>query len=464
MQQQMAMQQQRQAEPMGNNIWESAPLCGEPGCPALATWGIPGGSPLKCREHKSLGMVENPATSAAAPAPPASASSLDSVCSFSKCQAAATWGFPDDRKPLYCQAHKDDESMVEVLVPTAPAASSTSTSSTCEFVRCKNDAQFGFPDEPGVARYCTQHKDDTMVEVAPPKPKCEFVRCESTAEYGFADEGFARFCPRHKDDATMILVTAVNADALVVAGSDLPVPPQGPPNPAPAPAPVSRSAPPPVANTKLSSASVTLLKEYRQLQREAEELSTAGRMSAQGKSKVAALEAELKKEEKQTRDLAAEVDDLEARLKRQNMKPSLGGMSLMNSGIFLKDTKKIEALEEEKAQKEALVVVGKSEAQEKRAELDKALAAQVQLDSSASRAVALKSRMEDIHSSITADYASPALAKLRNDSVTSRSLHQQLSVIMEDVQKCAQMYMVALKKQRQAARRNAAAGGANIVS
>lgn len=64
-------------------------------------------------------------------------------------------------------------------------------------VTCGKRANFNFPGQKQ-RRYCSNHKDDTMIYIT--SRKCEFIGCNKQPNYGYASEKKSIYCGTHKLD------------------------------------------------------------------------------------------------------------------------------------------------------------------------------------------------------------------------------------------------------------------------
>lgn len=145
-------------------------LCVTIGCVSRPVYNSLGLKPLFCRLHKEEGMVNT----------------KDKVkcCEQAGCDNPATHKeFGKKKCKKLCDIHKL-EGMIKLNVST----------NVCAVESCVKTPCYNFGGEK--ARYCTQHKEEGMVNVK--KVECQAEGCELTASFNLPGKKFSRFCSHHK--------------------------------------------------------------------------------------------------------------------------------------------------------------------------------------------------------------------------------------------------------------------------
>ena len=134
-------------------------ICQHVDCKRLSRYGHEKGKPLRCFEHKLVGMKE--------------VKYRRKMCQSTGCEREATFG-NIARKPLTCSAHK------------SPGMTNVKDKK-CDHEGCSKIPKFAMPGQHAIR--CVTHKDDGMIDVRSAK-KCNSVYCDRSA--------------RHKDPVTNV--------------------------------------------------------------------------------------------------------------------------------------------------------------------------------------------------------------------------------------------------------------------
>ena len=309
--------------------------------------------------------------------------------------------------------------------------------STCEFPRCPNAAQYCFFDEPGVARFCSSHKEGSMI----PLKTCEFPGCTEAPLYSFFWETTVpRFCAPHKS------IDMVLADGTTKA---LPSEPH--------------VFVPAVASTGPSAASLELAYKYFELKPEYDSLENINAEAAAHRTKLDSLKSQIKTEVDSIHKTSKAIEKLEKQLESQDSKVlNCFGKSIFGMGILMKDQNLID-------KKAAELKIG----EQKKAELEGAkkndefdLSAiqteQDRLDSLVEIRNALHARVQELRATCLEAEGTTALRRLQSKHQNNERMHESLKYCRQDVATAHKMFKQALSIQAKAARSNAMAAGANI--
>jgi hypothetical protein len=312
--------------------------------------------------------------------------------------------------------------------------------STCEFPRCPQAAQYCFFDEPGVARFCSTHKDGSMV----PLKTCEFPGCSEVPLYSFFWETTVpRFCAPHKSSD---MVLADGAKALPSDEPDIAV-----------------VFVPAVASTGPSEASLELAYKYFELKPEYDSLENIKTEAATNQIKLGSLKSQVKTEVDSIHKTSEAIAKLEKQLESQDNKwLNVFGKSIFGLGILMKDQKLIDKKtaelkigEEKKAEQEGKKKIDETDLSEVQAE-------QVRLDSLVEIRNALDARVQELRATCLEVEGTTALRRLQSKHQNNERMHESLKNCRQDVATAATMFKKALGIQAKAARSNAMAAGANI--
>jgi hypothetical protein len=312
--------------------------------------------------------------------------------------------------------------------------------STCEFPRCPHAAQYCFFDEPGVARFCSTHKDEsTMI----PLKTCEFPGCTEAPLYSFFWEtAVPRFCTQHKSNDMVLADGATTALSSPPAEPDIAVASTGP---------------------TTSAASLELAYKYFELKPEYDSLENIKTEAAAHRTKLNSLKSQIKTEVDSIHKTSEAIAKLEKQLESQDNKVlNLFGKSIFGLGILMEDQKLID-------KKTAELKIG----EQKKAELEGAkqndeydLSAmqteQDRLDSLVEIRNALDARVQELRATCLEAEGTTALRRLQSKHQNNERMHESLKHCRDDVATAHKMFKKALSIQAVAARSNAMAAGANI--
>lgn len=318
--------------------------------------------------------------------------------------------------------------------------------SNCEFPRCTNAAEFCFDDEPGVPRFCADHKDNSMISIK----TCEFPRCTEAPCYCFADEPeVARFCGKHKSD-DMVLAPGATAppkseeEEIIVAAAT----------------PVVTATP---AAGGPTPAALELAYKYFQLKPEYDSLETIASEASAHQSKLDGLKSQIKTEVASIHKTSKSIEKLEKQLESQDHKwVDCFGKSIFGLGILMKDQKLVDkkaaALKSDE-QKKTELEGAKAKDETTLASMQKE---QARLDGLVEVRNALDARVQELRATCLELEGTTTLRRLQSKHQNHERMHESLTYCRQDVAKAHKMFQKSLNIQAIAARSNAMAAGANL--
>ena len=111
-------------------------------------------------------------------------------CQHPECGTRPSYNYQGQKKGRFCTQHKED-GMVDVK------------NSTCEHLECGKQPVYNYQGEKK-GRFCTQHKEDEMVNVK--SSTCEQEGCSKQPSYNYQGQKKGRFCKQHKEDGMVDVI------------------------------------------------------------------------------------------------------------------------------------------------------------------------------------------------------------------------------------------------------------------
>jgi hypothetical protein len=155
------------------NINDIKRWCQYENCKKRATFGFLNKSASFCKTHMLNGMIDV----------------SNKKCEYNLCNKKPNFNYEYEKTPRFCSQHKFID-MVDII------------HNTCCFPNCKTQSIYNFIDEK--PKFCKNHKQELMIDVK--NKKCNYDGCCKNKFYNFQNEKSALFCSEHKENG-MIDVT-----------------------------------------------------------------------------------------------------------------------------------------------------------------------------------------------------------------------------------------------------------------
>lgn len=146
-------------------------ICIIENCTERANYNEKGKTPEYCKQHKSTNMVI----------------SRKQICKYVGCEQSPSYNLLGNKRPLYCQDHIQP-GMVNIH------------SKKCSYANCTKQPTYGF--EAKKALRCKEHIENGMFDVY--HKKCETDKCTFRATCGYINN-ITKFCKKHMESGMIVL-------------------------------------------------------------------------------------------------------------------------------------------------------------------------------------------------------------------------------------------------------------------
>lgn len=324
----------------------------------------------------------------------------------------------------------------------------TTANNCCEFPRCTLNAQYCFPDEPTVARFCYKHYD---VGAMVPLKCCEFPNCPNAPKYSFYWEtSVPRFCEQHKSTDMVLSDTASkdNKPVTTTTRNSLVIQP-------------SNFTPNPISGP--SQASLELAYAYFEIKPEYDSLDKVQGQADANRAQLNKLKSSIDTETKNIHKTSDAIAKLEKQIESQDQNLiDCFGKSLFGLGIFSRDQSLVDKKTAELQKGEERVAYLAGQKSQNETSLGAVQTEQNRLDELVEIRNALHARVQELRATCLEQEGTTELRRLQSNHQSHQHMHTSLKQCRQDVTAAHAMFRKALDMQATAARSNAMAAGVNV--